>query len=490
MRKFPYEFHNLTDFKLIKEEFIRPKNSELNENVTYLSACDQYWSCAYVPIGFRFETHLDPGLLAESLSQTLDYFPEAAGRIDRTQDAYRVMGAAGVLFQVLKWNNHVSGPGEDDSKLRWMEKYLVPFSVTYDPVEKKPLLVVRLSLFGDGISTLGFTWNHGLGDASTINRFLKIWSSCCQKMSSGDTSGKPDCELLFAPHSSLSRIKESTEMRSKLNFSELSQSYSHSFSGPLQRFSLVRNVPVMLWKIFNYQALEIRISSAKLKILKASIIPHLPPGTYISTLEILMAGFLAATCALNGKPYALRTLINLRSRSTQYEVNYAGNAMAAVHSEPYFYDATAIAEEHRIKYLAGIASEIHEYIHGSLKDSKALFEKGPAWDELVRNSGFGGRSFASFFYGAVKGHFALVNSWNSYPWFDVDFACGKPPTTMLLCLLPGIHEWIFYPTDFKTKDIAVTLAFSKKNALKFVELLNAILFPIELVDSYPVRVRL
>lgn len=480
----------MTDFKLVKEEFIGPKDLELNENVTYLSACDQYWSCAYVPLGFRFETHLDPDSLAESLSHALNDFPEAAGRIDRTQDTHRIIGAAGVLFQVLKWNDHTKSPGEYDSKLRWMEKYLVPFAVTYDPLENKPLLVVRLSLFEDGISTLGFTWNHGLGDANTINRFLKIWSNCCRKLSSGDTSGRPDAELLFAPRSSRSRIKETRPMHSKLKFSELSRSYSHSFSGPLQRFSLVRNVPVMLWKIFNYQALEIRISSEKLKILKATINPHLPAGTYISTLEILMAGFLAATCTMNCKPYAMRTLINLRSRSSQYEVNYAGNAMAAVLSEPYFYDATAIDEVHRLKFLAGIASEIHEYIHGSLKDTKALFEKGPAWDELVRNSGYGGRSFASFFYGAVKGHFALVNSWNSYPWFDVDFGSGKPPTTMLLCLMPGIHEWIFYPTDSKTGDIGVTIAFTKKKASKFVELLNAILFPVELVDNYPVRARL
>jgi hypothetical protein len=490
LEKFPYEFHRLADFKLIKEEFIGPKDLKLNENVTHLSACDQYWSCAYVPIGFRFESQLDPGLLAESLSQTLNDFPEAAGRIDRTQGTYRIIGAAGVLFQVLKWNANVVAPGEDDSKLRWMEKNLVPFAVTYEPLEKKPLLVVRLSLFGSGISTLGFTWNHGLGDASTINRFLKMWSNCCRKMSSGDASGKPDHDLLFAPRSIRSRIKESTATHSKLDFSALSRSYSHSFSGPLQRFSLLRNVPPMLWKIFTYQALEIRISSTKLRILKDSIIPHLPAGAYVSTLEILMAGFLAATCALNGRPYALRTLINLRSRSSRYEVNYAGNAMAAVHSEPYFYDLTAMDEEHRVKYLAGMASDIHESIHKALKDSNTLFEKGPAWDELVRKSGLGGRSFASFFYGAVKGHFALVNSWNSYPWFDVDFACGKAPTTMLLCLLPGIHEWIFYPTDSKTKDIAVTIAFSKKNALKFVELLNALLFPIELVDSYPVRVRL
>jgi hypothetical protein len=490
LRKFPYEFHKLTDVELIKEEFIVPKNVKLNENVTHLSACDQYWSCAYVPIGFRFESHLDPDLLAESLSQTLHDFPEAAGRIDRTQGTYRIIGAAGVLFQVLKWNAHAVAPGEDDSKPRWMEKYLVPFAVTYEPLEQKPLLVVRLSLFEGGISTLGFTWNHGLGDADTINRFLKMWSNYCGKMSSGNASGKPDRELLFAPCSSRSRIKVSTEMHSKLSFSELSQSYSHSFSGPLQRFSLLRNVPAMLWKIFTYQSLEIRISSAKLKILKASIIPHLPSGTYISSLEILMAGFLAATCALNGKPYALRTLINLRGRSSQYEKNYAGNAMAAVHSEPYFYDLLAIDGQDRVKYLASIASDIHQYIHESLKDSKTLFEKGPAWDEHVRNSGFGGRSFASFFYGAVRGRFALVNSWNSYPWFAVDFACGKPPTTMHLCLLPGINEWIFYPTDSETKDIAVTVAFSKKKALKFVELLGAILFPIELVDSYPVRARL
>ncbi|KAK4279009.1 hypothetical protein QN277_016775 [Acacia crassicarpa] len=142
-----------------------------------------------IQVGFVYHDHPHSNRdtviqhLKASISSTLDYFPQLAGRLaviehddDGTYSVFIHCNNAGALFI------HATAEGLTISDILRPD-YLPPIVWSFYPLTdaknyecmQKPLLAVKVTELVDGMF-IGVTINHALGDRKSIMHFLTCWS--------------------------------------------------------------------------------------------------------------------------------------------------------------------------------------------------------------------------------------------------------------------------------------------------------------------------
>ncbi|KAI9114784.1 hypothetical protein K1719_014482 [Acacia pycnantha] len=140
--------------------------------------------------------------LKASISSTLDYFPQLAGRLtviehddNGTSSVFILCDNSGALFI------HAIAEGLTISDIL-LRNYLPPIVRSFYPLTDaknyecthKPLLAVKVAELIDGMF-IGITINHALGDGKSIMHFLTCWSEIARGV--GLLSKPPTLERWF-----------------------------------------------------------------------------------------------------------------------------------------------------------------------------------------------------------------------------------------------------------------------------------------------------
>jgi shikimate O-hydroxycinnamoyltransferase len=141
---------------------------------TRCSAVEQVVSIAVPSGAFGYAERLEPLRLERALAEVLADYGVMAGRFVRDGGALWIEHAVGIPFEVAARTETVA---ELFAMLREQHSKIVcpPLPVRAAMRGKGALLALRLTQARDG-SVLGVTWNHGLGDASSIVALLRAWS--------------------------------------------------------------------------------------------------------------------------------------------------------------------------------------------------------------------------------------------------------------------------------------------------------------------------
>lgn len=128
-----------------------------------------------VHIVFFFERQLDTRMLTRAFAHALDNFPIFAGRMAVVGGAMRIRcEGQGVPFTSVSSGRSLREAirSASDDTGGWL----------VDPVNGAtarwglgPLCKVRVTHLADGVTAIGFSWHHAVGDMQTFMLFMNAW---------------------------------------------------------------------------------------------------------------------------------------------------------------------------------------------------------------------------------------------------------------------------------------------------------------------------
>ncbi|KAJ7961900.1 Vinorine synthase-like [Quillaja saponaria] len=248
--------------EIVSREVVKPSCPTSQDLSIYkLSFLDQFAPAAYMPLLLFYPVDGDYNdskvenksqVLKTTLSETLSLFYPFAGRV-KDNSIIEYNNDIGIEYLEAQVDCHLSQilkkPDPD------LLKQFLPVEVESSRAGVGPLLLVQASFFECGGLAIGISVSHKIGDASTVNTFIKAWSAIALRLE--DEAMKPQYVLsslyppvnfpIKVPPMELGKSKTATR-RYVFNSSNIIELRSIVASAALQQPTRVEAVLALIWK--------------------------------------------------------------------------------------------------------------------------------------------------------------------------------------------------------------------------------------------------
>ncbi|KAI3511575.1 hypothetical protein L1887_18730 [Cichorium endivia] len=164
----------------IKVSTVFPAFISGNNVIQELSAMDLAMKLHYLRFIYYFKTPSFDGWTIMSIKETmykwLNYAYITCGRLRRANSGRPCIKCNDTGVRVIEAMCHMSLDEWFESKDGAEHKFLVPNHVIGPDLEFSPLVMIQLTKFKCGATSIGMSWSHMLGDAYSAMDFIKLWA--------------------------------------------------------------------------------------------------------------------------------------------------------------------------------------------------------------------------------------------------------------------------------------------------------------------------
>ncbi|KAL4561091.1 hypothetical protein LXL04_033253 [Taraxacum kok-saghyz] len=151
-------------------------NNELHE----LTAMDLTMKLHYLRFVYYFTTPAFEGLTTVNIKETMFHWLSHAyipcGRFRRAKSGRPFIKCNDGGLRIIEARCHLSLDEWLDSKHDSRHQFLVPNNVIGPDIAFSPLVMIQLTKFKCGATSIGLSWSHVLGDAHSAVAFLGLWA--------------------------------------------------------------------------------------------------------------------------------------------------------------------------------------------------------------------------------------------------------------------------------------------------------------------------
>lgn len=449
-----------------------------------------YLRAPHVPIGYAFAELLPEQALQDGLQATIDRFPIMAGRLQKFNEGkpYRIVleksQGCPLTFRTRRWappesketpkasswNKFFAAPVKDE--LFETDSSVPPFvaHVTWLPAHEHTILTV--------------SFVHVFMDGSAISHFLNTWSHFA-----GIAAGVSPLPAQAPPLPDLNR--ECSFDQNILD--EVHDNMGKEQDGPMSVLQVVKFLRA--WAVLRFRAVrgDFVLDMDKVKNLKDEVSETLPPNTWVSTYEVMMAILLKllheADFGAEAEKYPINTriLVNARGRGNLDSQYYVGNSLAyvAIHIEPEDHSARGPGPN---AWLAKTALRIHSELRPKMKDKNLLDRLHYVYEDGVNNRGAMRNVVTRLAW--IKPWLinsfttdSVCNSWLGYNWFEANFGGHTTPYLMYVPKSFSQRRMNFISPRTET-EVLVRMHLHKSKLRRFARAVNRYDLPLVRLDEF------
>ncbi|KAL7615837.1 hypothetical protein Lser_V15G02729 [Lactuca serriola] len=150
-----------------------------NDEFQELTALDQAMKLHYLRFVYYFRTPAFDGFNITNIKRTMfDWLNHAyipCGRFRRTDTGRPILKCNDGGVRIIEASCHLSLDEWLESKYDSRHKFVVPNNVIGPELPFSPLVMIQLTKFKCGGTSVGMSWSHTLGDAFSAMSFIRLW---------------------------------------------------------------------------------------------------------------------------------------------------------------------------------------------------------------------------------------------------------------------------------------------------------------------------